>query len=186
MKKIVAVAVVMMVAAGGAFAQDAITKFFNKYQNDESFNQVNISSKMFGLITNMDVETQDDKDIVEAISKLKGLKILAKEDARDARELYKEAFAMIPKDYEELMTVRDKDKDMKFMIRESGGKISELLMVMGGNEEFMVMSLFGEIDLKQVSRIGKRMDVKGLENLHRINGDEKKGEKKEEKKTSHH
>lgn len=188
MKKIVA-AVVMMMVASGAFAQDAISKFFNKYQNDESFNQVNISSKMFGLITNMEIETPEDKDIVEAISKLKGLRILAKEDARDARELYKEAFALIPKDYEELMTVRDKDKDMKFLIKENGGKISELLMVMGGNEEFMVMSLFGEIDLKQVSRIGKRMDVKGLENLHRIGDDkrdDKKEEKKEEKKTSHH
>src|SRR5215208_6980020 len=168
MKKIVVVAVMAMIATG-AFAQDAISKFFSKYQNDESFNQVNISSKMFGLITNMEIETPDDKDIVEAISKLKGLKILAKEDARNARELYKEAFSLIPKDYEELMTVRDKDKDMKFMIKESGGKISELLMVMGGNEEFMLMSLFGEIDLRQISRIGKKMNVSGLEHLDKMN-----------------
>ena len=41
-------------------------------------------------------------------------------------------------------------------------------MVMGGNEEFMVMSLFGEIDLKQVSKIGKKMNVDGLENLENI------------------
>ena len=164
----------MMMMVSGAFAQDAISKFFNKYQNDESFNQVNISSKMFGLITNMEIETPEDKDIVEAISKLKGLKILAKEDARNARELYKEAFSLIPKDYEELMTVRDKDKDMKFYIKEGArGTISELLMVMGGNTEFMVLSLFGEIDLKQVSRIGKKMDVKGLENLEKV-GDQKK------------
>jgi hypothetical protein len=177
MKRTVAVAVMTMIVSG-AFAQDAISKFFSKYQNDESFNQVNISSKMFGLITNMEVETPDDKDIVEAISKLKGLKILAKDNARNARELYKEAFGMIPKDYEELMTVRDKDKDMKFLIKESGGKISELLMVMGGNEEFMVMSLFGEIDLKQVSRIGKKMDVKGLDQLHRLDKDKDKEKEK--------
>jgi hypothetical protein len=180
MKKIIAVAVMMM-AVSGTFAQDAISKFFSKYQNDESFNQVNISSKMFGLITNMEVETSEDQEIVDAISKLKGLKILAKEGARNSRELYKEAFALIPKDYEELMTVRDKDKDMKFMIKESGGKISELLMVMGGNEEFMVMSLFGEIDLKQVSRIGKKLDVKGLENLHRMDDKHDDKEKKDTK-----
>jgi hypothetical protein len=173
MKKIVAIAVMMMVMSG-TYAQDAISKFFSKYQNDESFSQVNISSRMFGLFTEMEAETAEDKEVLEAISKLKGLKILAKENARNARELYKEAFTVIPKDYEELMTVRDKDKDMKFMIKESGGKISELLMVMGGNEEFMVLSLFGEIDLKQVSRIGKRMDVKGLEKLHNIDKSEKK------------
>jgi hypothetical protein len=170
MKKIVAV-VVLMVVAGGVRAQDAISKFFSKYQNDESFSQVNISSKMFGLFTEMEADTPEDKEVLEAISKLKGLKILAKDDARNSRELYKEAFSLIPKDYEELMTVRDKDKDIKFLIKESSGKISELLMVMGGNEEFMVLSLFGEIDLKQVSRIGKRMDVKGLEKLHNIDKD---------------
>ncbi len=178
MKKLVAI-VVLMTAFTAANAQDAITKFFNKYQNDETFSQVNISSRMFGLFTQMESDDPADKEILDAISKLKGLKILAKEDARNARELYKEAFTVIPKDYEELMTVRDKDKDMKFMIKESGGKISELLMVMGGDSEFMVLSLFGEIDLKQVSRIGSKMDVKGLENLHSIDGKSK--ESKESK-----
>ena len=179
MKKLVVI-VVLMIVVTGAQAQDAITKFFNKYQNDESFSQVNISSRMFGLFTEMEADNAEDKEILDAISKLKGLKILAKEDTRNARELYKEAFTVIPKDYEELMTVRDKDKDMKFMIKESAGKISELLMVMGGDSEFMVLSLFGEIDLKQVSRIGKKMDVKGLEKLN--NMDQKSEKKPAEKK----
>lgn len=168
MKKLIAVCM-MMTTLSGAFAQDAISKFFSKYQGDDSFSQVTVSSKMFGLFTNMDAESEEDKEILNAISKLKGLRILAKDDARNARTLYKEAFTLIPtKEYEELMSVRDKDRDMKFMIKESGGKISELLMVMGGNEQFMVMSLFGEIDLKQVSRIGKKMDIKGLEHLDKM------------------
>ena len=164
MKKIVAI-MMLMVTLTAANGQDVISKFFTKYQNDESFTNVNISSKMFGLFTEMDVQDPDDKAVLEAISKLKGLKILAKENARDSRELYKEALSLIPKNFEELMSVRDQDKDMKFMIEESGGKISEMLMVMGGNEEFMIMSIFGEIDLKQISRIGSKMNIKGLENL---------------------
>ena len=170
MKKVV-VLVVMTVMVTTAFAQsDAISKFFSKYSSDESFTQVTVSSKMFNLFTNMEADTPEDKEVLEAISKLKGLRILAKEDSRNARELYKEAFSLIPiKEYEELMSVRDKDKDMKFLIKESGGKISELLMIMGGNEEFMILSLFGEIDLKQVSRIGKKMNVGGLENLEKMN-----------------
>ena len=169
MKKFIA-ALALLIIVNGAFCQDAISKFFSKYQADESFSQVTVSSKMFGLFTNMEADTPEDKEILDAISKLKGLRILAKEDARDARGLYKEAFSLIPvKEYEELMSVRDKDKDMKFMIRENGGKISELLMVMGGNEDFMVMSLFGEIDLKQISRIGKKMNVSGLEHLDKMN-----------------
>jgi hypothetical protein len=168
MKKIIA-AVAFLFVLNGAFAQDAISKFFSKYQTDETFSQVTVSSKMFGLFTNMDADTPEDKEVLEAISKLKGLRILGKQDTRDARSLYKEAFTLIPtKDYEELLSVRDKDKDMKFLIKENSGKISELIMIMGGNEDFMVMSLFGEIDLKQISRIGKKMNVDGLEHLEKM------------------
>lgn len=65
------------------------------------------------------------------------------------------------------------------MIRENGDKISELLMVMGGPDEFMVLSVFGDIDLKQISRIGRKMNVSGLEKLENMDskdkGDKKKG-----------
>ena len=172
MKKIIIVAL-MMIAVNGVFAQDAISKFFSKYQDDESFTQVTVSSKMFSLFTNMEVDSPEDKEVLDAISKLKGLRILGKENTSDARKLYKEAFALIPmKEFEELMTVRDKDQDFKFLIKESGGKISELLMIMGGADDFMVMSLFGEIDLKQVSHLGKKMNVGGLEKLEKL--DDKK------------
>ena len=167
MKKIIAI-VTLMSCLTVANAQDVISKFFSKYQNDESFTNVNISSKMFALFTKMDAENPEDKEVLDAISKLKGLKILAKENARNSRELYKEALGLIPKNFEELMSVRDKDKDMKFMIQENGGKISEMLMVVGGNEEFMILSIFGEIDLKQISRIGSRMNIKGLEHLQKM------------------
>jgi hypothetical protein len=174
MKKIMAIAILMIVVSG-ARAQDAISKFFTKYQDDESFTQVNVSSKMFSLFTNMDAETPEDKEVLEAISKLKGLRILHKDNTSDARALYKEAFALIPvKEFEELMSIREKDNDIKFYIKESGGKISELVMIMGSMDDFMVMSLFGEIDLKQVSRIGKKMDVKGLENLQNLDHNDQK------------
>jgi hypothetical protein len=175
MKNIVAT-MVLMVSVVAANAQDVISKFFTKYQNDETFTNVNISSKMFGLFTEMDAESPEDKEVLEAISKLKGLKIIAKENARNSRELYKEALGLIPKNFEELMSVRDKDKDMKFMIEENGGKISEMLMVVGGNEEFMILSIFGEIDLKQISRIGSKMNIKGLENLHNMDKGKKTGQ----------
>lgn len=168
MKKIFVIAA-LMIGVNGVFAQDAISKFFTKYQDDESFTQVTVSSKMFSLFTNMEVESKEDQEVLNAISKLKGLRILAKENTSDARKLYKEAFTLIPvKEFEELMSVRDKDKDMKFYIKESGGKISELVMIAGGTDDFMVMTLVGEIDLKQVAKIGKKMDVKGLENLQKI------------------
>lgn len=169
MKKLL-LGMVMMIGAIAAQAQnDAIAKFFTKYQSDESFSQVTVSGKMFSMMANIDGNTEEEKAMINSISKIKGLKILSKSEARNSRELYKEAISMIPtKDFEELMSVRDKDKDMKFFTKESGGKISELVMVMGGNEEFMVMTIFGEIDLKEISKIGKSVNIEGMENLDKI------------------
>ena len=79
----------MMLVTMGAYAQGAaVSSFFSKYQNDDTFSQVTVSSKMFGLFTNMELEDKDDQEVLNAISKLKGLKILAKDDARNSRALY--------------------------------------------------------------------------------------------------
>lgn len=176
MKKIIALLIVMATVTGASAQQPgALTKFFEKYSGDERFLEVKISPKMFSLITNMEVETPEDKETIEAISKLKGLTVLRAEEGVDARSLYKEAIALVPKDYEQLMTVRDKDVDMRFFIKEtSPGKISELLMVSGGVKEFTTLSLVGEIDLKSISRIGKKMNVDGLEKLENMHDHDKK------------
>ena len=170
----------MTMTLAASAQNEAVTKFFSKYQDNPEFTQVTVSSKMFGLFTNMDVEKPEDKDILEAISKIKGLRVIAKDDARDSRDLYKEALSIVPKDYEELMFVRDKDEDMKFLIKESGGKISELLMIAAGNNDFKMLSLFGDIDLKKISRIGSKMNIDGLEQLHKMEKGEKKKEKNDE------
>ncbi|MBX2967514.1 MAG: DUF4252 domain-containing protein [Cyclobacteriaceae bacterium] len=177
MKRIIAVIVLIALGTGVYAQSDVMSKFFNKYATDESFTtQVTISSKMISLFTNMEVETQEDKEIVDAISKLKGLRIIGKNNSSDARNLYKEASSLVLQNkFEELMSVRDKDKDMKFYILEkSPGKISELVMISGSSSDFLVMTLFGEIDLKQVSRIGKKMNVDGLDKLEKMNDGQKK------------
>jgi hypothetical protein len=182
MKKLMMGAVVMVLSIAANGQGDAIAKFFTKYQDDETFTQVKVSQKMFGLFTNMDVEKPDDKEVLDAISKIQGLRVLAKHETRDSRTLYKEALSVIPTNtYEELMSVRDKDKDMKFFIREiSSGKIGELVMVMGGNDEFMLLTLFGEIDLKKISHIGRKMNIEGLQNLEKIKDNHKSRKEKKD------
>jgi hypothetical protein len=177
MKRIIALFVLTALGTGVYAQSEAVTKFFNKYSTDESFTtQVTISSKMFSLFTNMEVEKPEDQEVLDAISKLKGLRIIGKENTSDARTLYKEASGIILQNkFEELMSVRDKDKDMKFYILEkSPGKISELVMISGNANDFMVMTLFGEIDLKQVSRIGQKMNVDGLQKLEKMEDKNKK------------
>ncbi|MBX2946225.1 MAG: DUF4252 domain-containing protein [Cyclobacteriaceae bacterium] len=178
MKKIITLLALIVLGTGVYAQSEVVTKFFNKYASDDSFTtQVTISGKMFSLFTNMEVDKPEDKEVLEAISKIKGLRIIGKENTSDARNLYKEASSVILQNkFEELMSVRDKDTDMKFYIIEKGpGKISELIMVSGSQKDFMIMTLFGEIDLKQVSRIGQKMNVSGLDKLEKI---DEKGKKK--------
>jgi hypothetical protein len=122
-KSVVVVAMVMITLVVNA-QDNAISNFFTKYQNDDSFSLVNISGKMFSMMANIEGSTPEDKAMISAVSKIRGLRILRKEEARNSRELYKEAMGAIPtQGFEELMSVRDKDKDMKFYTKESGGKI---------------------------------------------------------------
>jgi Domain of unknown function (DUF4252) len=179
MKKGIVMLSAVLLSVAAMAQNDAVSKFFSKYQNDETFTYANISSKMFSMFTDLQVDSKEDQEVLDAISKLKGMRVLQKDDARNARELYKEALALIPKDYEELMSVRDEDKDMKFFVKEiSKGKIGELLMVMGGASEFMVLTLFGEIDLKQVGSMGRKMDINGLKNLQKLDDKKAPAEKK--------
>jgi hypothetical protein len=172
MKKII-VMLALIVSGTGAFAQgEAVSKFFDKYAADETFTtQATISSKMFSLFTNMDATTPEDKEVIDAISKLKGLRVLGKDKSNDGRKLYTEAMGIVSKNkYDELMSVRDKDKDMKFYIKETApGKIGDFVMLIGSNSEFMIINLFGEIDLKQISKIGRKMNIGGLDKLDKMN-----------------
>ncbi|MEM6362318.1 MAG: DUF4252 domain-containing protein [Bacteroidota bacterium] len=171
MKKILIIIMVLTLSFAAQAQDDAISRFFNKYADDESFSNVNITARMFGLFTDLELEDEEDQEVMDAISKLKGLKILAKDDVDNGKDLYREALGLLPKkEFDELMSVRDEDKDMKFMIKEKNGKVDELVMIMGGNREFFVLTLFGEIDLKQVARISKAMDIDGLEGLENIKG----------------
>ena len=147
MKKLAIVSILILSTLAASAQEDAITKFFSKYQNDDSFTQINITGRMFSLFTNFEAEDEEDQEMIDAVSKVKGLKILAKEDIANGQELYNEAFRLIDSnEYEELMTIREKDSDMKFLIKEKNGIIAELLMVIGSEDSFFLLSLVGDID----------------------------------------
>jgi len=169
MKKLAIISILILSTLGANAQEDAITKFFSKYQNDDSFTQVNITGRMFSLFTNFETEDEADQEMIDAVSRVKGLKILAKEDISNGKALYKEAFTLIDSnEYEELMTIKEKISDMKFLIKEKEGVIEELLMVMGSDDSFLLLSLVGDIDLKQISKLSKSMDIDGFENLQNI------------------
>ncbi|MEO1049358.1 MAG: DUF4252 domain-containing protein [Bacteroidota bacterium] len=170
MKRLVVFTLLSVMAFSVSAQDDAISKFFQKYSDDPDFSEVNITGRMFSLLTDLEIEDEEDQAILDAISQLSGLKVLARDNTSRGKELYREAYSLVSKNkYEELMSIRDEDMDMKFLIKEEGNQIKELLMIGGGDDEFFIMSIFGIIDLKQISKISKKMNIDGLEKLEKLN-----------------
>lgn len=159
---------IFMVLASLAFQKakaqaNAIDKYFQQYVEDERFTVVYISPKLFQLIEKLDVEGLDMEDaeaeaVLELAKDLRGLRILVSEE--DSDQLYREAKSKIDtKEYEVLMTVRNKDEDnFEFLIKEDGDLITELLMLVGGGDDFVLMSFVGNIDLNKVARMAKKIE----------------------------
>ncbi len=166
MKKLLIIGLMMSCSVMGFSQTDAISKYFEKYMDDEDFTVVYISGRMFGMFADID---DDDKEAKAAMKGIKGLRILSTE--KNALGLYKEAIKKFNvSEYEELMKVRSGKENVNFFIREEGDVIKELLLLVGGTEaDFVMLSFIGDIDLKKISALSESMDIEGLEHLDEIN-----------------
>ncbi|HZV43615.1 MAG TPA: DUF4252 domain-containing protein [Saprospiraceae bacterium] len=154
----------LLIATLSATAQeDAITKYFNKYIDDTTFTSVYISPKMFNMVSKVEIKDMD-PDVQAVIASMKGLRILHTE--KNAPKYYQEALKVInTKEYEVLLTARDKGENVRFMVKESGDIIQELLMIVGGEKDFALLSFIGNIDLKKIGKLAEALDIDNLEYL---------------------
>lgn len=162
----------MFLLSIGLMAQGTvINKYFNDLEDDENFTKVSVSQKMFSMFTELEAGSDAEKEFMDAVSKLKGLKIIMADSVANSAKMFKSATADVDKaGYEELMSVKDAEENFKFSITETDGVISELIMVVGGNKQFIMLSLYGEIDLKNISKIAQEMRVQGLDGLGKMHG----------------
>ncbi len=144
-----------------------VDKLFEKYSGLEGYTSVYISRYMFSLFANIETE---DKEMENILGKLTGIRILASEKAQNSGiNFFTEVMRDLPAaEYEELMVVREKDQDFKFLIREKEGIITELLMVAGGASNNALISIQGNIDLATISKLSRSMKIEGLDALEKI------------------
>jgi hypothetical protein len=146
-----------------AMAQDnsPIDKLFNKYANKEGFTTVNISGKLLSFASKFDDSKSSEMAMLE---KLSGIRILSVEDKELNKGLnfYKELEAdgfFKNNKYESLMEVTDKDEIVRFYGRAGEkGKLSELLLVVGGNDNTLI-SIRGVIDPDDIGKITGSLDL---------------------------
>ena len=157
--------------AGSAYSQSAIDKYFSYLDKDTTITKVTINSKMFELFSYMEAESDEEKEFKEAISNIESMKVIVKENAPNAQALFKEAIKKPGKEFELLMEVDQESEHFYFLINEKEGIIAELLMIGNSDGEFIILSLTGEIDLAQLSRLSRSMNIDHMQHLQKIDED---------------
>ena len=145
-----------------------VEEMFNKYSEKPGFTVVSISSKMFSMFANKDTEK---KDADEIINRLKSIKILSVEDSLLNKNLnfYSELSKKLDLSvYEELMVVKEGPDITKFLIKQTGNTISELLVITGGPGGNCLISIKGDLNLKNISDLSKSLDMQELKSLNKI------------------
>jgi hypothetical protein len=162
----------LLVLSLGARSQSVIDKLYDKYSGTEGYTSVYISKYMFDMFRNKDATPKEQDDFANVIGKLNCIKILATDEnaaTPPAVDLYQELMKLVPSpEYKEIMVVKDKDSNVKFYAREVNNKVVELLLVVGGKTENALISIQGDIDMKNISKLGSAMHIEGMENLEKM------------------
>ena len=147
----------------------AIDKLFDKYGETDGFTTVIIKGKLFDMISCLEEDDENDEAIA-FMSKLTSVRILAMDECEkpEGINFYEEVMGLLDgSDYEELLVVKEKDQDVKFLVKEKDGIISELLLVVGGEDNALI-SILGEIDLKEAHKIAKGIHGEHMEHFAKL------------------
>jgi Domain of unknown function (DUF4252) len=170
MKRLFFSTIFLIAGAISATAQnDAITRFFDQYADDERFTVVFIAPKLFQLAAKIETDDEDWNNIRDVVKDLSGLRVLVADSIADGMSLYKAALLKVPaNEYSELLTVREKDENVRIWTKDSGNIIEELLLLVGKPDEFVLLSFTGKIDLDKISALSKVLNVEGAKELEKI------------------
>ncbi|MDF1696488.1 MAG: DUF4252 domain-containing protein [Saprospiraceae bacterium] len=170
MNKLLSLALLLFLSFSATAQVDAIDRFFEQYQENEEFTMVFVSPKMFGMAAKVAGDEMG-PELKNLIEDLKGLKILKTEV--NALQVYKDAVKKIPtNEYEILMTARDDGQNVKILTKTKGDDvIEELLLLVGGKDEFVLVSFVGNINLNDLAKIAGQLDIDGMKHLEKIGQD---------------
>ena len=160
---------------------------FEKYEDQEHVTSVVVNQKMFKMLANIDIQTNDpdSDDFINQVKMLDNLTVLTTDDMSVSNSMKKDVEKYIKNSQlEELMRIKDGDQTVNFFVLEGkdDNHVKELLMFVNGlgditkDEnitingkqrviETVLLSLTGDIDLRQVSRLTNQLNVPGGEQL---------------------
>ncbi len=164
---------------------------FTKYSENSEVTYVSIKPKMFQMLAKIDIDTNDpeSQEYINMVNSITSFKVISTGDKAISADVAKWVKSR-KNSLEELMVVKDDGVNMTFYVKEGrdSDHVSEFLMFVDGigavtkdmdinmngkKREFetVVVSLTGDINLNQISKLTQKMNIQGGEHL------EKKGRK---------
>ena len=174
MKRILTFTAVVLISYYSTAQNRSIREFQEKYREFGTYFSLRIDGGILKCLSSVETNNEEADEFMKMINEIEAIDIhtIGREEAGfDMIELEKFRKKIKRDKYEELMMVKDANGDLDFMIRESNGKISDLLLLVDGREEILVMNISGNIDLKHISNLGKKLDLKGMDHLEKIEDD---------------
>lgn len=180
MKKIVII-IALVMAPMLASAQNA----FDSFEDENDVTSVVVTKNMFKLLSKMDLDSTDPeaKEYLAMVDNLDNIKIFTTENLEVAKRMDASVAEYVASStgLGELMRVKDDGKNIKFYSKEGKNDnfVSELLMYLNGDidgkQMTVIMSITGNIDLKQISKLTQELNIPGSEELKNIDKNKKKG-----------
>lgn len=182
MKKVVLIIAVAMISVM-SYGQS----MFDKFEDMEGVTSIVVNSKMFSMLASIEINTDDpeSQEYIDMIKKITNLKVLTTGDAAISEQMKSKVNSYLgSSNLEELMRIKDGDQTIKFYVKEGKDQnhVKELLMFVTGLKEMtkgqditingekrdfetVILSLTGDIDLRQISKLTEKMDVPGGKHL---------------------
>ncbi|MDO5608658.1 MAG: DUF4252 domain-containing protein [Capnocytophaga sp.] len=147
-----------------AVMQLSAQSVFDKFEDNNEVTTVVVSQKMFEMLSKIDSSDPEAKEFMEIAKKLTGLKIFTTKSSNVAQTMRSEVDGYLKKSsLSELMRVKDSGNNVRFYVREgkNADHVSELLMFAekAGNDETVLMTLTGDIDLNKIGTLTKNMNL---------------------------
>lgn len=150
---------------------------FEKYENMKNVDAMVITSKMFKLLTKIDLNADDPEaqQYIDLIENLKEIKVFSSQDKSVREEMAADVSSFLNKgNLQELMRVTKDGKTVKFYYQpgRNDNFVSQLFMYMSGEEHgkpiSVILNIAGDINLSQVSKLANDFKIPGGEELENI------------------
>lgn len=169
MKKILIVLVAVSFTGMACAQKDVVSAVFEKYAGTEGITTVNITGDMLNLVAHVEEQRRD----TTFTSRLSEVKILALETGCDKPaatiDLRAEVYSKLDKSvYKEMMSVKQSDEDIIILMKESNGRIAEILIIVGGKDDNALIQVKGDMLLSEMAEMAGHYDMKGFEHLKKL------------------